>query len=69
MAPAPLPASPRKIPGVFSPWNPRSPKMLRQQIEAVFEELRPAAVKTGMLFSAENVRAVANFFRSKGVHA
>jgi hydroxymethylpyrimidine kinase/phosphomethylpyrimidine kinase len=31
-----------------------SPKMLRQQIEAVFEELNPAAVKTGMLFSAEN---------------
>jgi hydroxymethylpyrimidine/phosphomethylpyrimidine kinase len=41
-----------------------SPKMLRQQIEAVFEELRPAAVKTGMLFSAQNVRVVAEFFRN-----
>jgi hydroxymethylpyrimidine kinase/phosphomethylpyrimidine kinase len=41
-----------------------SPKMLRQQIEAVFEELNPAAVKTGMLFSAENVLAVANFFQN-----
>jgi hydroxymethylpyrimidine/phosphomethylpyrimidine kinase len=38
--------------------------MLRQQIEAVFEELNPAAVKTGMLFSAENVRVIANFFRN-----
>jgi hydroxymethylpyrimidine/phosphomethylpyrimidine kinase len=41
-----------------------SPKMLRRQIEAVFEELRPAAVKTGMLFSAENVRVVAGFFEA-----
>ena len=40
-------------------------KMLRQQIVAVFQELRPAAVKTGMLLSAENVRTVANFFRSQ----
>jgi hydroxymethylpyrimidine/phosphomethylpyrimidine kinase len=38
--------------------------MLRQQIEAVFEELPPAAVKTGMLFSAENIRVVASFFRN-----
>jgi hydroxymethylpyrimidine/phosphomethylpyrimidine kinase len=36
-----------------------SAKMVRQQIEAVFAELRPAAVKTGMLFSAEIIRAVA----------
>jgi hydroxymethylpyrimidine kinase/phosphomethylpyrimidine kinase len=42
--------------------EPCSPKMLRQQIEAVFEELNPPAVKTGMLFSAENVSVVANFF-------
>jgi hydroxymethylpyrimidine/phosphomethylpyrimidine kinase len=41
-----------------------SPKMLRRQIEAVFQELPPAAVKTGMLFSAANVRAVAGFFRN-----
>jgi hydroxymethylpyrimidine/phosphomethylpyrimidine kinase len=43
-----------------------SPKMLRQQIEAVFEELNPRAVKTGMLFSAENVRVVAGFFKNRG---
>lgn len=44
--------------------EPCSPKMLRQQIEAVFEELNPRAVKTGMLYSAENVSVVANFFRN-----
>ena len=44
-----------------------SPKMLRQQIEAVFEELNPAAVKTGMLFSAENISAVAEFFGARTV--
>lgn len=37
--------------------------MVRKQIEAVFAELRPAAVKTGMLFSTEIIRAVAEFFR------
>jgi hydroxymethylpyrimidine kinase/phosphomethylpyrimidine kinase len=42
-----------------------SPKMLRQQIEAVFEELNPAAVKTGMLFSAKNVSVVVQFFKNK----
>jgi hydroxymethylpyrimidine/phosphomethylpyrimidine kinase len=45
-----------------------SPKMLRLQIEAVFEELRPAAVKTGMLFSTENVSVVAEFFRRDEFH-
>lgn len=40
-----------------------SPVMLRQQIEAVFEELHPAAVKTGMLLTAENIQTVARFFR------
>jgi hydroxymethylpyrimidine/phosphomethylpyrimidine kinase len=44
--------------------EPCSPKMLRRQIEAVFAELNPAAVKTGMLFSAENVAVVADFFRT-----
>jgi hydroxymethylpyrimidine/phosphomethylpyrimidine kinase len=51
--------NPRRVLGVEA----CSPKMLRQQIEAVFEELNPAAVKTGMLFSKENVRVVADFFR------
>ena len=44
--------------------EPCSPKMLRQQIEAVFAELKPAAVKTGMLFSAKNISVVADFFRN-----
>ena len=42
-----------------------SPKMLRQQIEAVFEELNPRAAKIGMLFSAKNVSVVAEFFKNK----
>jgi hydroxymethylpyrimidine/phosphomethylpyrimidine kinase len=44
-----------------------SPKMLRLQIEAVFEELNPAAVKTGMLFSAQNISVVAGFFKGKKI--
>jgi hydroxymethylpyrimidine/phosphomethylpyrimidine kinase len=50
--------NPKRILGV----EPCSPKMLRRQIKAVFEELPPSAVKTGMLFSAENVSIVADFF-------
>jgi hydroxymethylpyrimidine/phosphomethylpyrimidine kinase len=42
-----------------------SPGILRRQIEAVFEAMPPAAVKTGMLFSAENLRVVAQFFRAR----
>ena len=53
--------NPRRVLGV----EPCSPKMLRLQIEAVFEEFPPAAVKTGMLFSAENIRVVANFFQNR----
>ncbi len=41
-----------------------SVEIVRQQIEAVFAELRPAAVKTGMLYSAEIIRVVAEFFRT-----
>lgn len=37
--------------------------IVQQQIAAVFEELKPSAVKTGMLFSADIIRAVADFFR------
>ena len=39
-----------------------SPNLVRKQIEAVFAELPPRAVKTGMLFSTEIIRAVADFF-------
>ena len=44
--------------------EPCSPKMLRQQIEAVFDELRPAAVKTGMLYSREIISAVADVLKN-----
>ena len=52
--------NPRRVLAVES----ASAKILRRQMEAVFEELCPAAVKTGMLFSAENVRVVGDFFRN-----
>ena len=43
--------------------EPCAPQMVRRQIEAVFEELPPVAVKTGMLFSRELVRVVIDFFK------
>jgi hydroxymethylpyrimidine/phosphomethylpyrimidine kinase len=39
--------------------------MLRQQLEAVFEELNPVAAKTGILFSVENVQVVVKFFQNQ----
>jgi len=36
--------------------------LVRKQIEAVFAELPPRAVKTGMLFSKEIIEVVADFF-------
>lgn len=36
--------------------------IVRKQIESVFAELPPHAVKTGMLFSTEIIRTVAEFF-------
>jgi hydroxymethylpyrimidine/phosphomethylpyrimidine kinase len=39
-----------------------SPALVRQQMEAVFAELPPQAVKTGMLYSAAIIRTVAEFF-------
>jgi hydroxymethylpyrimidine/phosphomethylpyrimidine kinase len=50
--------NPRGVTGI----QPIRAEMVRKQIEAVFAELRPAAVKTGMLFSAEIIRVVAEFF-------
>jgi len=37
------------------------PHFVRQQLSAVFEELPPKAIKTGMLYSAEIIREVAAF--------
>src|SRR5437867_6554351 len=42
-----------------------SPKIVRAQIEAVFAELRPTAAKAGMLYSADIVGVVADFFRRR----
>jgi hydroxymethylpyrimidine/phosphomethylpyrimidine kinase len=39
----------------------------REQLTAVFEELSPAAAKTGMLYSAAIIRAVAEFLRRRRV--
>jgi hydroxymethylpyrimidine/phosphomethylpyrimidine kinase len=55
--------NPRRVLAV----EPCPPQMLRRQLEAVFEELPPAAVKTGMLFSAANVKVVAKFLKAKKV--
>jgi hydroxymethylpyrimidine/phosphomethylpyrimidine kinase len=52
--------NPRRVTGIQA----IRPDMVRAQIEAVFAELPPAAVKTGMLFSEEIIRVVAEFFRS-----
>jgi hydroxymethylpyrimidine/phosphomethylpyrimidine kinase len=53
--------NPRRVLAV----EPCSPQLVRQQMKAVFEELRPAAVKTGMLFSAGTIRVVADFFKGQ----
>src|ERR1700688_4239763 len=50
--------NPRRVLAV----EPCPPKMLQRQIEAVFEELKPAAVKTGMLYTPGNIQVVARFF-------
>lgn len=39
--------------------------LVTQQLSAVFEELPPRAIKTGMLYSAEVVRAVASFLQAR----
>ena len=40
------------------------PEIVREQMEAVLAELPPAAVKTGMLYSAEIIQVVADFFKN-----
>jgi len=42
-----------------------SVEIVRRQMEAVFDGLPPAAVKSGMLYSARIIRAVAAFFRRR----
>ena len=50
--------NPRAVTGI----QPIRADLVRGQMETVFAELRPAAVKTGMLFSAHLIRVVAEFF-------
>ncbi len=54
--------NPKRVLGVQSCTT----KMVRRQIEAVFQELPPKAVKTGMLYSQEIIRVVADFFKGAG---
>jgi len=49
-------------PSCITGLHPIPADMVRRQIEAVFDELPPAAVKTGMLYSAEIIHVVAKFF-------
>lgn len=53
--------NPRRVTGI----EPVSPRMVRAQLEAVFDELPPRAVKTGMLYSAGIIGAVAAFWESR----
>jgi hydroxymethylpyrimidine/phosphomethylpyrimidine kinase len=48
---------------VFRIWS-CPPKIIEAQVEAVFTELRPAALKTGMLYSAENIKVIAKSLRA-----
>ena len=53
--------NPRRVTGIQA----CRPEIVRQQIEAVFSELSPAAVKTGMLYSTEIIRVVSTFFKGR----
>ncbi|MEO7297564.1 MAG: bifunctional hydroxymethylpyrimidine kinase/phosphomethylpyrimidine kinase [Verrucomicrobiota bacterium] len=43
------------------------PRMVEQQLVAIFESFKPRAVKTGMLYSAEIIQVVAEFFQGKRI--
>ena len=51
--------NPRRVLAV----EPCSPAMLQRQLEAIFTELPPTAIKTGMLYSAQHIRSVATFLK------
>ena len=53
--------NPRGVAGI----QPASPQLVRQQMEAIFAELPPAACKTGMLYSAAIIRVVVEFFSDR----
>ncbi|HEY5910980.1 MAG TPA: bifunctional hydroxymethylpyrimidine kinase/phosphomethylpyrimidine kinase [Verrucomicrobiae bacterium] len=51
--------NPRRVLGI----QPCSAAIVQKQIDAVFSELEPAAVKTGMLYSASLIKAVSHSLR------
>jgi hydroxymethylpyrimidine/phosphomethylpyrimidine kinase len=56
--------NPKRVLGIQS----CKPAIVRRQMEADFAELRPAAVKTGMLYSVEIIGVVADFLaRHRGI--
>jgi hydroxymethylpyrimidine/phosphomethylpyrimidine kinase len=52
-------------PNGVSGIQPIRTEMVTKQLEAIFGGFQPSAAKTGMLFSAEIIRAVAKFFRKQ----
>jgi hydroxymethylpyrimidine/phosphomethylpyrimidine kinase len=42
-----------------------SARLVREQLQAIFEEFNPAAAKTGMLYSTAIIRTVVEFLRDK----
>jgi hydroxymethylpyrimidine/phosphomethylpyrimidine kinase len=54
--------NPRRVLAV----EPCPPRMLREQLAALWEELPPAAAKTGMLLNPHNIRIVVDFFKAAG---
>ncbi len=55
--------NPRRVSGI----EPCSASIVTRQLEAVFEELPPAAAKTGMLYSEQIIREVARFFGARRI--
>jgi len=53
--------NPKEVRGI----EPCSREIVQRQLEAVFDELPPAAVKTGMLYSAAIIRTVAGYLRQR----
>ena len=53
--------NPKRVLGV----QPTAPDFVTLQLEAVFAELPPRAIKTGMLFSAEIIDAVVSFLQGQ----
>ena len=44
-----------------------SPEMVRAQLAAIFDDLSPNAIKTGMLLNREIIEAVANFLTERSI--